>query len=142
MKRSASLQSLSHDHYAGLQLAARIRRLCASPADVSSIVADVAAFREAELRPHFAAESTLLLPLLEQIAPTFASRMVDEHATLNSLVDRLIAAAGNTRDLLVDFATLLSAHIRFEERQAFPAIEQEADEETLRSIQRRLEALS
>src|SRR5690606_7641599 len=121
MKRAEALQPLSHDHHHGLQMVARIRRGLRDGGDTAALAAAVPAFWAEHLVPHFAEEEALVVPLLREGAPALAERMLREHETLRELTEAVAEAGGATE--LSAFADALAAHIRFEEREAFPAAE-------------------
>ena len=74
-----------------------------------------------DLLPHFRVEEQVLLPALTAVGATeLANRTRAEHRELHRLLD---AAAIDDFDSLTSFATLLEAHVRFEERELFPACE-------------------
>jgi iron-sulfur cluster repair protein YtfE (RIC family) len=122
MKRDQRLHGLTSEHHHGLVLARRILqgRL------------DAAAVRkrfDAELTPHFQIEEELLLPALDEVgAVALAARTRSDHAELRGL---LAAAERGEPGRLAAFATLLERHIRFEERELFPAVETLLSEEQL-----------
>lgn len=124
MKRSEVLQPLSHDHHHGLQMVARIRRALGGGEEPAEVAAAVPAFWTEHLVPHFAEEERLVVPLLRQGAAPMAERMLREHGALRALT-RAVAEAGDVPEqALAAFAEALADHIRFEEREAFPAAEQ------------------
>ena len=135
MKRADALQPLSHDHYEGLHLAARLRKALRADTDLTGWPDEIAAFWREHLVPHFADEEATVLPVLEAGAPDLASQMTREHAEIERLVREIDAST----DALGTFADALAAHIRFEEREAFPAAERLADAETLAAIAHHLD---
>lgn len=134
MKRADALQPLSHDHYEGLQLAARLRKALRAEDELTGWPDAIAAFWREHLVPHFADEEATVLPVLEAGAPELAEQMTREHAAIERLVREIDASPG----ALERFADALAAHIRFEEREAFPAAERLADTATLAAIAHRL----
>ena len=76
----------------------------------------------AELEPHFLDEERWLLPALENAGEhALVARTLDEHRRLRSLAAAL--AAGDLEPL-AEFAGMLSAHVRFEERELFERAQQ------------------
>jgi tellurite resistance-related uncharacterized protein len=112
MKRATGLVSLSRDHHRALVLARALRRPDApAPADVVE-----------ELEPHFAVEEAELVPRAIERGGALAelgARLLAEHAALRAETDP--ARLGD----------LLEAHVRFEERELFPALERELGAELL-----------
>lgn len=123
MKRSAALEPLSHDHHEGLAFAARLRRAQRTGADPAPLAAEVAAFWREHLVPHFEQEEAVVLPVLEHGAAPLAAQMVREHRQIRQLVEAVGAGPASWDGPLAAVADALAAHIRFEEREAFPAAE-------------------
>jgi len=109
VKRDPRLQRLSSDHHHALVLARRVA--------AGTMTADELRARFAEeLKPHFAIEERLLLPALRDVgAEDLAVRTLDDHAAIRAAV-----ASG----ALPEVADRLTAHVRFEERELFPACEE------------------
>ncbi len=132
MRRDPRLHGLSSDHHHALVLARSLsRRLAQGPAD-RELIERVRGRFEAELRPHFEIEQEVLLPALS--AAGFGAqcdRIWREHAQLR---DQLEAAGHGDGEALGNFATLLTAHVRFEERELFPACEAALADEVLDSV--------
>jgi phytoene dehydrogenase-like protein len=128
MKRDPRLHGLTSDHHQGLVLARRIAR--------GSV--DVAAARQrfdTELEPHFLAEEELLLPALAAAGePELVARTEQDHATMRA---HLAAAERGEPERLAAFAALLEEHIRFEERELFPAAESRVSGSVLDRIEER-----
>jgi iron-sulfur cluster repair protein YtfE (RIC family) len=129
MKRAEAFQPLSHDHHRGLHMAARIRRALHARVHTQELAVSVPAFWTEHLVPHFAEEEALVVPLLRRGAPLLAEQMLQEHETLRVLTEAVVEAEAPEQalaafaDALAAFADALAAHIRFEEREAFPAAE-------------------
>jgi hypothetical protein len=119
MKRDRRLQGLSSDHHQALVLA---RRAAGGELDAE----EVRARFERELAPHFAIEEELLLPALDDAA--LVARTASDHAAI-----RAALARGD----LAGFAELVASHVRFEERELFPACEERVSPEVLDAVARR-----
>ena len=123
MKRHEKLQDLSREHYRALKLALLAKR-AAQSGELEQILAAgascVAAFAT-DLEPHFRVEESTWLPaLVKSGAIDLVSRTEHDHAELRSLASRLQTPDAAT---LQAFAERLTAHVRFEERELFEAIE-------------------
>lgn len=123
MKRHQKLQDLSREHYSALKLALQAKRAAASgdPAQIETAAAACVADFESALDPHFVIEENTLLPMLTGTGEAeLVRRILQDHAAL-----RLLATQLRLPDAakLLGFAELLTAHIRFEERDIFPAVE-------------------
>jgi hemerythrin-like domain-containing protein len=123
MKRHEKLQDLSREHHDALRLALHAKRAALS-GDVAQVAASALACVNAfslELDPHFVIEENDLLPPLAQSGePELAQRTLNEHTELRRLVAQLRQPDAAT---LLGFSELLSAHVRFEERELFEVIE-------------------
>ncbi|MBE9610916.1 hemerythrin domain-containing protein [Chitinilyticum piscinae] len=122
MKRSPELIHFSREHHPALVLAKRIQR--AQDGDLDALLPS-AAFLD-ELERHFAAEEAQFALQLGGLAQ-LASRFNAEHASLRALMHKLHAGDVTA---LPEFGLLLEAHVRFEERELFPALEADVDGET------------
>lgn len=123
MKRNPVLQPLSREHHTALVLAKACER--AAQSDDKGIIQKtcqraIQAFFD-ELEPHFQIEEQTFLPLLHNTgAQPFADQAWAEHQQMRALLDGL---RQNNAVALDVFGKCLSAHVRFEERALFPAIE-------------------
>lgn len=134
MKRSRHLEPLSHDHYAGLQVARRLRSGLDHGADPKEMRAFVVHFWDTYLVEHFRQEEELLLAPLDQSGgAVFAERLVDEHRRLERLAEECRSGTAN-HEVISSFRERLKAHIRFEERMLFPHLEERLEPEALRKI--------
>ncbi|MCP2039478.1 hemerythrin-like domain-containing protein [Neisseria sp. HSC-16F19] len=110
MKRHPALQDFSREHHTALSLANRIRKQ--PQADHQ---ADIERHRD-ELLQHFDAEEQQFLPYWPQLPIALQQRFAAEHAELRRLLAQTPADAAQ-------LAELLTAHVRFEERELFNAIQ-------------------
>ena len=123
MKRHEKLQVLSREHYGALKLALQAKRaaMLGEPAQIdASAAACVAAFA-AELEPHFQIEENTLLPMLVASGESeLVQRVERDHRDLRLFAAQLRQPEASA---LLAFAELLTAHVRFEERELFEAAE-------------------
>lgn len=123
MKRHDKLQDLSREHYAALKLALSAKRaaISGSPAEIGETGTACARAFAKELEPHFQIEETTWLPALRQAGElALVARTELDHAELRRLATGL---AQTDAEMLLAFADCLTAHVRFEERELFQAIE-------------------
>lgn len=123
MRRSAALRDLSDEHHAALVLALRSRRAAASgdPGAVAAAWAEAERIQRVELEPHFATEERWLAPPLEAAGEAaLAARLRADHAALRAALG---TGGQRSAEALAGFAERLAAHVRFEERELFPAAE-------------------
>ncbi len=129
MRRDPRLRELSSEHHQALVLARRA--LTATPPQAPEIWAEVRRRFYAELEPHFEIEERLLLPALEAAGyVALAARTRADHAHLR----RLRAGDDDDHGRLQTFGDLLAAHVRFEERELFPAAEACLPPEVLEAV--------
>jgi hemerythrin-like domain-containing protein len=142
MKCHPALIPLSRDHHAGLVQALRLRRAAASGDASARLVAarDFVDFFRNEERVHLRDEEEELFPLLlrhvrSQPAPLREARA--QHMQLEGFARKLdiaLAAGIVDRVTLAAAGELLDAHIRLEERQLFPLVEELVPEDELRRL--------
>ena len=118
MKRCTALRDLSNEHHHGLVLSKRAKE-AAGTAEEERVWRGIQARFAADLEPHFQIEELVLLPALEQAGETeLVRRTLDDHAELRRLISEDNAQA------MIEFAELLTQHIRFEERELFEVAQQ------------------
>lgn len=123
MQRSPALQPLSREHHAALKLAKACERaaLSGDAAEVGRICRRAMDAWTGELDAHFSMEERTLLPLLEGTPDQpLAGRTRAEHRQLAALLDEL---QRHDAAMLGRFGRELAAHVRFEERELFSALE-------------------
>ena len=119
MKRHPQLLQLSREHYGALKLARDAQRAAESgeASEVSALAQRVVSLFSAELDPHFRVEEQGILVLLAQVGKhELVERTLAEHAELCRLAKLL---TNPNTDTLLRFADMLTAHVRFEEREVF-----------------------
>jgi len=85
-------------------------------------------FFESDLAPHFKAEEEVLFPSMRDIssAAELIAALLEEHLEVKRLANNLRSGDKNSiAETLTEFARLLEAHIRKEERELFPIYETE-----------------
>ncbi|WP_165852001.1 hemerythrin domain-containing protein [Mucilaginibacter terrenus] len=120
----------SRDHHAGLLFCWKIKEGLKKGASFDRIANYVRFFWEEHLREHFQEEEILLF---NQQDTELARRGKAEHVALESLF--LAAIEGRlARPDCLPFAEQLTAHIRFEEREFFPFMENNLPPQVLSAI--------
>ena len=124
MKRHPALQPLSRDHHVALVAAQRLRRAGAGEA---------AAARDAFLEfwrehgaKHFRVEEDVLLPAFAVHADPDAecvARMLLDHVRIRAAAQRLERDRDPALETLHELGSMLERHVRLEEREVFPLIE-------------------
>ena len=119
MKRHPALLQLSREHHTALKLSLDCRKavLAADQGAMNALAGQMSSLFAAELEPHFQREEEELLPWLEAAGEhQLVARTLAEHAQLRGLAERI---GRGDQGALEAFATALSDHVRFEERELF-----------------------
>ncbi len=131
-RRNESIVALSREHHYGLMLCLRIHRGLPAHRDDETWVREKAAkaeqFFATDLAAHFKAEEEALFPAMRDFAGAseLLRELLSEHRKLETLAGRLRAPqVTHLVRALGEFADLLEAHIRKEERELFPLYERE-----------------
>jgi hemerythrin-like domain-containing protein len=140
-RRHDSLVPLSHDHHHTLAQARRLERAASmdDESDRRRATDDFINFYLGTLLRHFHEEEELFFaPLIDdEDAQELVIRALTEHLRIHACVRRL------KRDLvdgkvepnqLIELSKLLTAHVRFEERDLLPLVEDLLSEEELRDL--------
>jgi hemerythrin-like domain-containing protein len=146
MKRAAELRDLSEDHHHGLVHARRLRE--AASGEEGDQLATARAFLDfwqRDTSAHFRKEEEVLLPILARHGRDLGQgpvvEMLAQHAQIRGLVMELSDEVTDGRarpETLRSIGERLEAHIRLEEREVFPLIEETLPEEALKEISSRL----
>lgn len=147
-KRHESLIPLSREHHYALMLCLRINRglpiHIADPEWLRSKARQTIQFFELDLQTHFRAEEQILFPAMRDIPQTAAliSELCSEHREIETLMKRLQSGeAESIATTLKEFARVLEAHVRKEERLLFPAYEAEISKPAAERVGREMLAL-
>lgn len=132
MKRSPALTPLSHEHHRALFVALQLKR--AEDASASALFLE---FIDGEGRSHFEIEETVLLPswLASDAGADreAAARVLGDHLEMRAAGERIRAVPPSVEELHA-LGELLERHVRFEERELFPAIEEALGESALTEL--------
>lgn len=145
MKRHPCLREFSDDHHQGLVMARRLRKAASGEEQPEQAARSFLEFWSEETEPHFVKEEEALLPVLARHGVRLDSeplaRMFAQHHYIRGLVAQLEAGAGRTDvqgETLGELGGLLDEHIRLEEREVFPMIEEALTEDALKEVAARL----
>jgi hemerythrin-like domain-containing protein len=132
VKRSPELTPLSHEHHQALVVAMALKR-----AEGPEAAAALVDFHRSDGERHFEIEERILLPGWLAADPgadhAAAARVLGDHLELRAAVRRLQAGEPTVAELH-RLGALLETHVRFEERELFPAIEAALDEGVLAEL--------
>jgi hypothetical protein len=124
MRRDPALISLSRDHHKALSVALRLRRATAETAAGGR--ADALRFWTTAGRAHFRLEEEVLLPTYARHGDPhhpLVARSLCDHVAIRQRMDALARDVTPEVADLRDLGTMLSDHVRLEERELFVLIE-------------------
>ncbi|MBB6329685.1 hemerythrin-like domain-containing protein [Chryseobacterium sediminis] len=133
MKRNENIIPLSKDHHFGLLCSWKIRQGLRKEIEISRIKDYILYFWNHHLKKHFSEEEEILFLYLED---EYTLRIQREHQQIKDIVSQ-ISSSENT-SLISGFANLLEQHIRFEEREWFPHLEEKLEASILEKIGKEL----
>lgn len=137
MKRHPSLKKLSSDHHQGLVYSKKlISSAGKTEAEAEEIFVMFAKFFNGELQDHFTEEENHLTPYFEN--NPLIERMQTEHKNMKAAFDALNTPGTNLREGLAAIGKMLNDHIRFEEKELFPMIENTLGESELEEINKKM----
>lgn len=134
MKRSEALRSLSRDHHQALVIAQDLRRAEDPPQAARHFLE----FWKQQGEHHFRVEEEVLLPLwafLGTLNAEAAAQVAREHLSIRRATMALEAGRVSLEQIH-DLGEELEAHVRFEERELFPLLEADLDEDGLTHLAR------
>ena len=156
MKRDPALQPLSHDHHQALFIAQRLRR--ADEENVAEVAGAFLEFWREHGQRHFRDEEEILLPAYAEygdVTDPLIARVLTDHVIIRNRAQRLASALGEATDgaaagasasasataadaadpaALQELGELLADHVRREERELFPQIEQALPEDAIAKL--------
>jgi hypothetical protein len=139
VKRHPALAELSRDHHHALVVAKALRRGGARQEITPGAL--FAHFWRTDGEAHFRLEEDVLLPAYalhgDPRHPAIVQMLID-HMMIRR--DAALVAAGGSTEIMCRLGASLIAHVRLEERQVFPLIEETLSEDELDAIAVRLAA--
>lgn len=135
MKRAPALQPLSRDHHQALFVAQKLRRATAGTAAAAQDA--FLEFWHSHGQDHFRSEEEILLPAYAAHGDARHPLVVDvlvEHVVIRERARGLERGTSAPAEALHELGAVLEAHVRVEERQLFPLIEQTLPPEALGAL--------
>jgi hemerythrin-like domain-containing protein len=135
VKRHPALEQLSRDHHHALVVARALKR--AGDAGAAIARDRFLAYWESDGREHFREEEEILLPACAGFIDAedrLIARVLTDHVRIRHLADRLASDDDTPLDVLHDLGDRLERHVRMEERELFPLIEDSLPEPELRHL--------
>lgn len=136
-RRNENLIKFSHEHHHGLVFCSRLKKT--NQASDSVIKSYVNEFWDNYLLEHFKNEEKLFIPLLPK--NEIILQFLREHKQIKQLVSNIKTSEKEIHNMALELASLLKAHIRFEERILFPYLEKELSVDDLESIGKAMEKI-
>jgi hemerythrin-like domain-containing protein len=139
-KRHARLIPLTHDHHHALAQARRLRIAAGGDgADLLARATEFFRFFHDETIRHFREEEEIVFPLGigDERAQPLLARVMLEHLQLHAYVASMgeqIDAGKISPEVAIQLADALEAHIRFEEGEVFPQLEEIVAQDRLDAI--------
>jgi hemerythrin-like domain-containing protein len=125
MKRSPAIASLSREHHQALFVAQELRRATDETAGEARGAA--LAYWDEHGKKHFRLEEEVLLPAYAAYGDPphrLVARVLCDHVSLRGRFDRLALNRPASVTALRELGVELAAHVRLEERELFPLIEE------------------
>jgi hemerythrin-like domain-containing protein len=139
-KRHPALAQLSRDHHHALVVAQRLQR--ASDDTAGEVRAALGEYWSTKGREHFREEEEVLLPAFARFADPrqpLVAQVLTDHVQIRCLVGQ-IGEDEASPALLHRLGSELERHVRREERELFPLIEQAMSDDALRELAASLRA--
>ena len=140
IRRSESIMKLSREHHFSLLFCWKIREGLKKRTAPHRIVQYAQYFWSNHIEPHFREEEEILFaPLQDEMV----LKAMEEHAAIREAIEALaVLPPQNIPDELAKLADQLDRHVRYEERQLFPHLENALNDAQLESISARLNSVS
>lgn len=122
IKRHHALVSFSKDHHFGLLLGWKIRQGIEKGVAPERISNYVLYFFDNDLKKHFNEEESLLFSLLP-LNDKMRKKAEDQHRSIYQFIENIRSSKDQPK-VLMQLASALEEHIRFEERELFNHIQQ------------------
>lgn len=137
IKRSEHIVSISREHHATLLFCWKLRQGVKAEIEPTRISKYIGWFWDTHLKPHFGTEERLLFTNPNE---TMIKKALDEHVEIFNQAKQLsLASTADAYQAFLKLADLVDNHTRYEERELFPWIENNFEEERLIEISKILD---
>ena len=136
IKRNKYIIQLSKDHHLTLLFCWKIRMGLKREIDTNRIKNYIHYFWQTHLQQHFNEEETILFARVKDAA---VQKAIDEHADIRQQVNTIINSENIHASALKTLADTVDSHVRYEERELFPHLENELTENQLKQIENELQ---
>jgi len=137
IKRNKHIVALSKDHHFSLLFCWKLRAGVKANVAPERIGEYVNYFWHHHLKPHFAEEESVLFALLKDAN---VKRALVEHQQITKLVDDILNGPAPVPDQFSALANAVDNHVRYEERELFPHLEQMLKPDVLEWVENQLAA--
>jgi len=131
IKRNNNLVPLSKDHHSALMFCWKIRTGLKLNVETTRMKRYVKYFWQAHMQPHFYEEETILFVPVQDAA---VQKALNEHSDIKDQIDKIIASENVQPSQLKMLADAVDNHVRYEERELFPHLENMLTEEQLKDV--------
>lgn len=136
LKRNIALQPLSREHHEALLFVWKVKQGIDKGILPARIANYCSWFWDTHMQSHMAQEEATLTKVLSP-DHHLMNNMIEDHAAIKTKVEQVLDDP--SYDLIKRFAEIIYYHVRFEERDLFPAIERNASYNQLSQISLELE---
>ncbi len=128
--RNENLYVFSHEHHHGLVFAVRLKK--AALADVKTLKKYISDFWNTALEDHFKKEEESFLYLITD--NKLKTQFLAEHKQINALVKSIEREEDDVYEKAQELAEILKLHVKFEEKQLFPWLQDNLSDKELKKI--------
>jgi hemerythrin-like domain-containing protein len=131
IKRNKYIIELSKDHHFTLLFCWKIRTGVKLKVETGRIKNYVYYFWQTHVEPHFNEEERILFAPVKDKA---VQKALDEHADIRQQINTIITSKNIQAGQLEHLANTVETHVRYEERELFPHLENVLTEDQLKQI--------
>lgn len=131
LKRNESMQPYSREHHHSLLLCWKLKQGLAKGVDLERMKKFIDWSWKTRIQPHFEAEEKYMFPVLPADDPMIVQSL-NEHRT----IEGYFTSNDLSEELFENISVELDEHIRFEERVLFNRIQEAANEEELKLMEK------
>lgn len=135
IRRNEHIVKLSKDHHLTLLFCWKIRHGLKFKIEPMRIKKYVQYFWKHHMQPHFQQEETILFAPIKDEA---VQRALREHTQIAEQIKNLNTGVNSVPEQLSSLADMVDNHVRYEERELFPHLEQVLTEDQLNNIGKQL----
>ena len=121
IKRNENIVKLSREHHTTLLFCWKIRNGLKNGAEHGRIIKYVHYFKEGHMLPHFKQEEEILFA---PVKDNQVQKALDDHKNILQQIESLEENGTNTEARLLTLADTVDNHVRYEERELFPHLEE------------------